>query len=184
MRRVDEAVLASADTVLITYRTQKNGKCVVTVTQHRTSAKPGTGFCPVCALAGLVSCISAYNLSTDQWEEVAARPMNLVTSRGVASAPESSSYIVWGGMAWLSGLTHWDALPQSGGRGYDGDVCGSFTVWGGMAWLSGLTHWDALPHSSRRGYGDVPGRHTGRDNSGNRGGARHSCAIFGYRSNK
>jgi hypothetical protein len=75
-----EEVLASADTVSVTYRTQKNGERGVTVTQHRTSAKPGTGLCPVRALAGLVSRISAYELGTSPWKEVAARPMNLVAT--------------------------------------------------------------------------------------------------------
>jgi hypothetical protein len=44
----------------------------------RTSAKLGTGLCPVYAFAGLVSRILAYKLGTSQWEEVAVQPMNLV----------------------------------------------------------------------------------------------------------
>jgi hypothetical protein len=85
IRSVDVAVLASADTVSVTYRTQKNGDRGVTVTQHRTKAKPGTELCPVRALAGLVARISAYNLGTTQWGEVASRPMNLVATDGTGT---------------------------------------------------------------------------------------------------
>ena len=77
-----ESVLATADTVSVTYRTQKNGDRGVTVTQHRTKAKPGTGLCPVRAIAGLVSRISAYDLGTTQCKEVATRPINLVVTFG------------------------------------------------------------------------------------------------------
>ena len=62
IRSVDEATLASADTVSVTYRTQKKGERGVTVTQHRTIAKPGTGLCHVRALAGLVSRVLVCNL--------------------------------------------------------------------------------------------------------------------------
>ena len=60
IRSVNKAVLASADTVSVTYRTQKNGDCGVTVTQHRTNAKLETGLCPVRALAGLISRTTAH----------------------------------------------------------------------------------------------------------------------------
>lgn len=77
----DELALAKADTVSVTYRTQqKNGDRGVTVTQHRTNAKPETGLCPVRALAELVSRISSYDLDATQWKEVATRPMNLVAN--------------------------------------------------------------------------------------------------------
>jgi hypothetical protein len=72
--------LAKADTVSVTYRTQKNGDRGVTVTQHRTKAKPENGLCPVRALAELVSRISAYDLDATQWKDVATRPMNLVAT--------------------------------------------------------------------------------------------------------
>jgi hypothetical protein len=78
----NESVLAMADTVSITYRTQKNGDRGVTVTQHRTRANPGTGLCPVRALAGLVSRISAYELDATKWKDVTTRPMNLVVTSG------------------------------------------------------------------------------------------------------
>jgi hypothetical protein len=58
---------------------QKNGERGVAVTQHRTIAKPGTGLCPVRALAGVKLRISVYDLGWDQKGEVAARPMNLVS---------------------------------------------------------------------------------------------------------
>ena len=77
-----ESVLATADTVSITYRTQKNGDRGVTVTQHRTRANSGTGLCPVRALAGLVSRISAYELDATKWKDVTTRPMNLVVTPG------------------------------------------------------------------------------------------------------
>ena len=70
IRSVDEEVLASADTVSVTYRTQKNGERGATVTQHRSSTSQGAGLCPVHALAGLVSRISVYELGTSQWGEV------------------------------------------------------------------------------------------------------------------
>ena len=75
-----ESDLVKADTVSITYRTQKNGDRGVTVTQHRTKAKPQTGLCPVRALAELVSRISVYALDVNPWKDVATRPMNLVAS--------------------------------------------------------------------------------------------------------
>ena len=78
IRSVDEEVLASADAVLVKYRTPKNGERGATITQHWTSASQGAGLCPVCALVGLVSRLSAYKLGTSQWGEVAARPMHLV----------------------------------------------------------------------------------------------------------
>ncbi len=70
IRSVDEATLASADTVSVTYatyRTQKNSERGVTVTQHRTIAKPGTGLCQVRALAGLVSRVQVDAFAPGQW---------------------------------------------------------------------------------------------------------------------
>jgi hypothetical protein len=67
IRSVDEDVLASADKGSVTYRTQNNGKRGISVTQHRTSAKPGTGLFLVRALVGLESRILAYELGTSQW---------------------------------------------------------------------------------------------------------------------
>ena len=80
IQSVEEGILAQADTVSVTYRTQKNGERGVTVTQHRTKAKSGTGLCPVRALAGLVSRISAYDIGISPWGEVAERPMNLMAT--------------------------------------------------------------------------------------------------------
>ena len=75
-----ESVLAKADTVSVTYRTQKNGDRGVTVTQHRTKAQPETGLCHVRALAELVSRVSAYDLDATYWKEVVMRPMNPVVT--------------------------------------------------------------------------------------------------------
>lgn len=75
-----ESDLAKADTVSVTYRTQKNGDRGVTVTQHRTNTNREAGLCPVRALAELVSRISSYDLDETPWKDVATRPMNLVAT--------------------------------------------------------------------------------------------------------
>jgi Phage integrase family len=74
------SALAKADTVSVTYRTQKNGDRGVTVTQHRTKTNREAVLCPVRALAELVSRISSYDLGETQWKDVATRPMNLVAT--------------------------------------------------------------------------------------------------------
>jgi hypothetical protein len=120
IRSVDEGVLVSADTVSVTYRTQENGKRGVTVMQHRTSAKPGTGR----SLSALRSCrigIAQHIGVQTRHVPVGGRGgptyepcsdgRNRDASdgdhgRGSASAPESSSHSVWGGTTGLSGQLH------------------------------------------------------------------------------
>jgi hypothetical protein len=60
IRSVKEEVLAGADTVSVTYRTQKNSERGVTVTQHRTRAQPGMGLCPVVSRISAHEYLSSY----------------------------------------------------------------------------------------------------------------------------
>ncbi len=82
----EASVLSGADTVSITYRTQKNGDRGVIVTQHRTdTAATANSFCPVRALAQLVARIKHYEpVSESNWKNPADRPINIV--RGEQSA--------------------------------------------------------------------------------------------------
>ena len=75
----DAQVLGKADTVSVTYKTQKNRDKGVTVTQHRTNAESTSGLCPVRALAGVLARMPAYTTDTPEWKETRERPMNLVT---------------------------------------------------------------------------------------------------------
>jgi hypothetical protein len=70
-----EEKLATASTVPVTYRYQKNGDKGTTITQHRAGQ---AGICPVQAFAGLVKRISGYNLPEPRWAAVGDQPLNLV----------------------------------------------------------------------------------------------------------
>jgi hypothetical protein len=83
----DEDELASADTVSITFRTQKNGEKGTTVTQHQTAktAMRGAKICPVASLARLVARVSRYEPVEPQWKLRDQRPINLTrTTTGFA----------------------------------------------------------------------------------------------------
>ena len=68
----DEASMAAADTVSLTFRTQKNGEKGTTVTQHRTTgtALGGAKICPVVAFARLVARIRSYDPDEPNWKDV------------------------------------------------------------------------------------------------------------------
>jgi hypothetical protein len=70
-----EEKLATASTVPVTYRSQKNGDKGTTITQHRAGQ---VGICPVQAFAGLATRISGYNLPKPRWAAVGDQPLNLV----------------------------------------------------------------------------------------------------------
>jgi hypothetical protein len=75
----DVPQLQDADTVSVTYRTQKNGDRGVTVTQHRTEGDSDSVLCPVRAFASLVTRVREYNLKgRTKWTSVGDRPINLV----------------------------------------------------------------------------------------------------------
>ena len=82
--RVNE--MEEADTVSITFRTQKNGEKGTTVTQHKTTglnASGTPGLCPVTALARLVARVRGYQIADLEWAAIDQRPINLVaTDRG------------------------------------------------------------------------------------------------------
>jgi hypothetical protein len=78
--------MEEADTVSITFRTQKNGEKGTTVTQHKTTgmhAGGTSGLCPVTALARLVERVRSYQIADLEWAAVDQRPISLVaTDRG------------------------------------------------------------------------------------------------------
>ena len=78
--------MEEADTVSITFRTQKNGEKGTTVTQHQTAglqACGATGLCPVTALARLVARVRSYHTEDLEWAAIDQRPINLLsTGRG------------------------------------------------------------------------------------------------------
>jgi hypothetical protein len=78
----DEDELSAADTVSITFRTQKNGEKGTTVTQHKAAgaAIGGAKICPVTSLARLVARVSRYDSSESKWEPRDQRPINLFES--------------------------------------------------------------------------------------------------------
>ena len=81
---VDE--MEAADTVSLTFRTQKNGEKGTTVTQHRNAGAQAGGahrLCPVTAFARLVSRVSGYQTGDLEWAVADQRPVNLIaTDRG------------------------------------------------------------------------------------------------------
>ena len=84
--RADE--MEAADTVSITFRTQKNGERGTTVTQHRTT-RSQTGeapkLCPVIAFARLVSRVRGYQVHDLEWADKDRRPISLISiDRGVS----------------------------------------------------------------------------------------------------
>ena len=74
----DERCLADADTVSVTYRTQKNGDRGTTITQHRANNALHPELCPVNALAKLKARVAGYTCADPRWQSVTDRPMNLV----------------------------------------------------------------------------------------------------------
>jgi hypothetical protein len=73
--------MEAADTVSITFRTQKNGERGTTVTQHKTAgARMGgaTRLCPVVAFARLVSRVRGYQVQDLEWADEDRRPINLM----------------------------------------------------------------------------------------------------------
>jgi hypothetical protein len=78
-----ETEMEEADTVSITFRTQKNGEKGTTVTQHRTTGRHANGtsrLCPVTALARLVARVRSYPIADLEWAAVDQRPINLVAT--------------------------------------------------------------------------------------------------------
>ena len=80
----DEEVLAAADTVSLTFRTQKNGEKGTTVTQHRTTgtAMGGAKICPVAAFARLVARVRCDDPDSPEWRDERHRPISLVAVPG------------------------------------------------------------------------------------------------------
>jgi hypothetical protein len=76
----DEEDLTKADTVSLTFRTQKNGEKGTTVTQHKTSAKSMgcANICPVASLARLVARVKRYEPVESEWRDKNCRPINMV----------------------------------------------------------------------------------------------------------
>ena len=64
----DEGEIAAADTVSMTFRTQKNGEKGTTVTQHRNSTIGEARICPVISLARLVARVSRYEPNEPKWK--------------------------------------------------------------------------------------------------------------------
>ena len=91
----DAARLATADTVSITFRTQKNGEKGTTVTQHRTngSAIGGVSLCPVTSLAELVARVGHYDPLESEWKDKGKRPINLIVTSGRASTVTSGQIL-------------------------------------------------------------------------------------------
>ena len=77
---MDERCLSEADTVSVTYRTQKNGDRGTTVTQYRAENHRGSGLCPVKALAKLKARVMAYNVIDPRWPSADNRPINLLVT--------------------------------------------------------------------------------------------------------
>ena len=77
----DEAEMAAADTVSLTFRMQKNGE---KVTQHRTvgPAMGGVLLCPVASLAKLVARVRRYKPGESEWQDRNQRPINLMATGG------------------------------------------------------------------------------------------------------
>jgi hypothetical protein len=101
---MDEQCLSEADTVSVTYRTQKNGDRGTTVTQYRAENHRGLGLCPVRALAKLKARVMAFNVIDPRWPSADNRPINLlvVTMDASASPPKGSGCVVRGSKAGLS----------------------------------------------------------------------------------
>jgi hypothetical protein len=80
----DEVDMAAADTVSLTFRTQKNGEKGTTVTQHRTTgtAMGGAKICPVASFARLVARVRRYNPDEPEWKDETRRPISLVAVPG------------------------------------------------------------------------------------------------------
>jgi hypothetical protein len=91
----DAAELATADTVSITFRTQKNGEKGTTVTQHRTDGTTlgGVSLCPVTSFAELVARIKRYEPVESEWREKDDRPINLITIDGRSSTVTASQIL-------------------------------------------------------------------------------------------
>ena len=88
-RKVDHdhvTEMEEADSVSITFRTQKNGEKGTTVTQHRTAGlqtSGATGLCPVTAVARLFARVRSYKTEDLEWAAINHRPINLIsTGRG------------------------------------------------------------------------------------------------------
>jgi integrase len=86
--------LQEADTVSVTYRSQKNGERGVTVTQHRTVGSGQVSLCPVRSFADLVTRVSQYELNDHKkWALAEERPINLVVTGGRATLISSNQVI-------------------------------------------------------------------------------------------
>ena len=92
---VDTEGMEFADTVSITFRTQKNGEKGTTVTQHKTDGATlgGTRLCPVKALARLVTRVRSYQVDDLEWAAQDQRPINLVADSGGASLVTSQQIL-------------------------------------------------------------------------------------------
>ena len=75
--------MEDADTVSVTFRTQKNGEKGTTVTQHKTTgAQTGgaPGLCPVRAFARLVARVRSDQVGDLEWADKDQRPINLIST--------------------------------------------------------------------------------------------------------
>ena len=87
--------MSTADTVSLTFRTQKNGEKGTTVTQHRTDGTTlgGVSLCPVTSLAELVARVKCYEPDESEWRDKDKRPINLLVSGGCSSTVTSSQIL-------------------------------------------------------------------------------------------
>jgi hypothetical protein len=87
--------MEAADTVSVTFRTQKNGEKGTTVTQHKTAgaAMGRSQLCPVVAFARLVTRVRSYNIEGLEWSAASQRPINLVLTAEGASLVTSQQIL-------------------------------------------------------------------------------------------
>ena len=91
----DEDEMAAADTVSLTFRTQKNGEKGTTVTQQRTTGTTmgSAKICPVASFARLVTRVRRYESDEPEWKDRRHRPINLVASTGRFSLVTSNQVL-------------------------------------------------------------------------------------------
>ena len=95
-RKIDHNLgeeMEAADTVSITFRTQKNGEKGMTVTQHTTAGTTigGARLCPVVSFACLVTRVRGYLVDDLEWAAPDQRPINLIANSkgtGLVSAQQ------------------------------------------------------------------------------------------------
>ena len=91
----DEDEMAAADTVSLTFLTQKNGEKGTTVTQHRAAGTTmgSAKICPVASFASLVARVQRYEPDEPEWKDRRHRPINLVATAGGFSLVTSNQIL-------------------------------------------------------------------------------------------